>query len=75
VLKLGHHGSRTSSSVEYLQTVKPKLAIISAGLKNQYGHPHKEVLDRLNNMHIPYLETSKNGTINCKSNGQVVECK
>ncbi len=75
VLKLGHHGSRTSSSVEYLMAVHPKLAIISAGFKNQYGHPHKEVLDRLKNLHIPYLETSKIGTINCVSNGQIITCK
>ncbi len=63
ILKLGHHGSRTSSSQQFLQATSPDFVVISAGLNNQYGHPHKEVLDRLNFSSIPYLETSKDGTI------------
>ena len=47
VLKVGHHGSKNSSSPELLETIKPELAIISCGQRNSYGHPHKEVLQRL----------------------------
>ncbi|OGI72295.1 hypothetical protein A3J61_02190 [Candidatus Nomurabacteria bacterium RIFCSPHIGHO2_02_FULL_38_15] len=72
VLKLGHHGSRTSSSIEFLESVKPDIAIISAGLNNQYGHPHPEVINRLKNLNIPYILTAKVGTICMQSNGQKV---
>lgn len=75
ILKLGHHGSRTSTSMEYLETVRPKVAIISAGLDNSYGHPHKEVLDRLNSLKIPYMETSKEGTIKCFPKNMVLVCE
>lgn len=72
VLKLGHHGSRTSSSEVYIDTVQPKFAIISAGKNNKYGHPHVEVTDMLFNKHIPMLETSKEGTITMLSDGKTV---
>ncbi len=70
VLKLGHHGSRTSSSEVFLTTVRPSLAIISAGKDNRYGHPHKEVLDRLAKLHIPSRSTITEGSIILKSDGQ-----
>ena len=69
VLKLGHHGSRTSTSVLWLEQVKPELAIISAGKNNSYGHPHKDILDRLNSFNIPYLGTYQKGTIILKTDG------
>lgn len=47
VLKLGHHGSKTSTSPEFLEMVQPQFAIISAGKDNRYGHPHQEVMDNL----------------------------
>lgn len=76
VLKLGHHGSRTSSAIEFLQNVNPQIAIISAGKNNRYGHPHPEVLNRLKNLNIPYLSTITEGTICLQSDGvQVVKCK
>ncbi len=70
LLKLGHHGSRTSSSLAYLQAVHPQYAIISAGLHNSYGHPHQEVLDRLAQLYIPYLGTYQKGTIEFEMDGK-----
>ena len=72
VLKLGHHGSRTSSAEIYLDTVKPTFAIVSAGKDNKYGHPHVEVTDMLFNKRISILETSKEGTITMLSDGKAV---
>lgn len=69
VLKLGHHGSHTSSSELWLEAVDPDVAIISAGKNNRYGHPHKDILDRLKSLQIPYLSTSENGTIIFKTDG------
>ncbi len=69
VLKLGHHGSHTSSSQLFLEKVSPSIAVISAGLHNRYGHPHKEVLDYLSVLHIPYLATYDKGTIIFKTDG------
>lgn len=72
VLKLGHHGSRTSTSELYLDEVQPKFAIVSAGKDNTYGHPHVEVTDLLFNAHVQILETSKEGTITMLSDGKTV---
>ncbi len=52
ILKLGHHGSRTSGAVEWLRTVHPAIAVISAGRGNRYGHPHAATLARLDSAHI-----------------------
>ena len=52
VLKAGHHGSRTSSSIEFINEIKPKYSLISVGKNNRYGHPNKEVLDNLDNSKI-----------------------
>lgn len=70
LLKLGHHGSRTSSGEKLLDAVAPNVAIVSAGCDNSYGHPHKEVLERLAARSIPYLWTCKEGTIEFASDGQ-----
>lgn len=69
VLKLGHHGSRTSSSREFLSAVNPDYAIISAGLNNKYGHPHKEVIALLDELKIPHLSTIDHSTIIFKTDG------
>jgi competence protein ComEC len=72
VLKLGHHGSRTSTSELYLDEVQPTVAIVSAGKDNSYGHPHVEVTDLLFNKRVQMLETSKEGTITMLSDGKTV---
>lgn len=69
VLKLGHHGAKTSSSILWLEKITPDIAIISAGKNNKYGHPSKDVIDRLNNLKIPYLNTANVGNIIFKSDG------
>lgn len=69
VLKLGHHGSHTSSSILWLEKVKPKIAIISAGENNRYGHPHHDILENLKSLAIPYLMTYKEGNIIFKTDG------
>lgn len=63
VFKAGHHGSRTSSSATFVEAVSPQYAIISAGKDNQYGHPHKEVIDLFNSLNIEVLATFEEGTI------------
>ncbi|KKQ34168.1 MAG: hypothetical protein US50_C0059G0001 [Candidatus Nomurabacteria bacterium GW2011_GWB1_37_5] len=73
VLKLGHHGSKTSSSETLLQAVDAEYAIISAGKNNKYGHPNKEVLDRLNKYKIPILGTYENGTIIFETDGKELQ--
>ncbi|MBI3022831.1 MAG: MBL fold metallo-hydrolase [Thaumarchaeota archaeon] len=62
-LKVGHHGSRTSTSPAFLSAVTPSVAVISAGLNNQYGHPHQEVIDRLLSASITIYGTYQSGDI------------
>lgn len=69
VLKVGHHGSQTSTSFPYATAVSPEYAIISAGLNNRYGHPHKDVLDILNRVGAKILSTIDLGTIEFETNG------
>ncbi|WP_025728001.1 DNA internalization-related competence protein ComEC/Rec2 [Atopobacter phocae] len=63
VLKVGHHGSLTSTSEEFLDFLQPKQAIISAGRNNRYKHPHQEVVDRLNDKDIQIYDTRIHGAI------------
>jgi competence protein ComEC len=74
VLKLSHHGSRTSSAREFLQKVNPQLTIISAGRKNRFGHPHKEVLARLSALGLPYVRTDLEGAIKVVFDGEKSLC-
>ncbi|MEK7082486.1 MAG: ComEC/Rec2 family competence protein [Patescibacteria group bacterium] len=69
VLKVGHHGSKTSSSQEFLAAVSPKIAIIQAGRKNRYGHPTQEVLDRISAAGAAIFRTDLDGDIALASNG------
>ena len=61
VLKVGHHGSRTSSSKEFIEETVPKYSIISVGKNNRYGHPNKEVLTVLEESKI--YRTDQNGSV------------
>jgi len=63
VLKAGHHGSSTSSSEAFLRAVQPQIAVISAGKDNSYGHPHREVLERLTSLGVEILRTDLAGDI------------
>ena len=62
-LKVGHHGSKTSTSETFLNTIKPKMAFISVKKENRYNHPSPEVIERLNHYHIKTYLTSINGSI------------
>ena len=62
VLKVGHHGSRTSTSQAFLDAVNPRYAVICAGLNNQFGHPHDETIQKLEDKGITYYVTFISGT-------------
>ncbi|MBI2640004.1 MAG: MBL fold metallo-hydrolase [Candidatus Sungbacteria bacterium] len=69
ILKAGHHGSKTSTSEEFLRVVSPEVAVISAGRKNRYGHPHQEVIDRLESFGIKIFRTDIYGDVVFVSDG------
>ncbi len=69
VIKIGHHGSYTSTSEEFLKRVSPTYAVISVGKDNDYGHPHKETIDLLNKSNVKVYRTDIAGTIVIKSDG------
>ncbi len=72
VLKVGHHGSHTSSAETFVTAVRPTYAIISAGKDNSYGHPHKEVTDLLTAQNIIQKNTADLGTIVSESDGTAI---
>lgn len=69
VLKLGHHGSSTSSSADFVDAVDPDVVIASVGEGNDYGHPHRETLDWIAARSIPFYRTDRNGTVKIVFNG------
>lgn len=69
ILKLGHHGSRTSTSEGFLDTVRPQYAVVSAGRGNSYGHPHDEVVERIVERNIELLNTAESGRVGFVSDG------
>lgn len=73
ILKVGHHGSKTSTSKELLESVNPCMAVISAGKDNRYGHPHEQVLEILNDYGIRVLRTDEIGDIKIISNGDKIK--
>lgn len=72
VLKVGHHGSSSSTSQPFLQKVRPRFAVISVGKNNDYGHPHKETLSRLKKAGVKILRTDEHGHILCVSDGEKI---
>lgn len=72
VLKVGHHGSRTSTSEAFLDTVNPAYAVISCGKDNSYGHPHDITLAKLQSKDIEVFRTDEMGDIYCTSDGKDV---
>ncbi|MCH5190792.1 MAG: MBL fold metallo-hydrolase [Oscillospiraceae bacterium] len=72
VIKVGHHGSKTSSTAKYIQAVDPKAAIISCGADNSYGHPHSETLETLENADVDIYITSLIGDITAVSDGNKI---
>ncbi len=63
ILKVGHHGSKTSSSMEFLEAIKPKEAVISCGVNNRYGHPDNEVVRRLKEAQAKIRRTDEEGSV------------
>ena len=72
VLKVGHHGSDTSSSLEFLEQVQPQISVIMVGKDNSYGHPNQETLEKLEEVGAQIYRTDENGTITITSDG--TEC-
>ena len=68
VLKVGHHGSTTSTSNQFLRAVNPAVAVISVGRDNSYGHPHREILERLSDLKL--YRTDLNGTVTVFCDGE-----
>jgi len=62
-LKVGHHGSRYSSTEKFLKALSPELALISCGENNRYGHPHQETINRLKEASIEIFDTMEGGQI------------
>jgi len=75
ILKVGHHGSKTSSSELFVGLVSPEFAVFSRGCSNRYGHPHAEVLDTFARFEISVLDTCEEGTITFTSDGQEIRRK
>lgn len=72
VLKVGHHGSRYSTSAAFLNKVNPQYAVISVGKNNTYKHPHDEIIKRLEQKNIKIYRTDTQGTIIAESNGSII---
>lgn len=72
VIKVGHHGSKTSSSKKYIDAVSPKVAVISCGVENSYGHPHSATLDTLKNIGADTYITYEYNSLCVKSDGKKI---
>ena len=72
VLKIGHHGSNSSTNLSFVKSVRPQYGIISSGIDNDYGHPHQEVLDILEDEEVEILRTDELGNIVIVSDGKSI---
>ena len=72
ILKIGHHGSKNSTTPDFLSAVHPSLAIISSGEDNPYGHPSPELLQRLTEMGVRTLRTDRDGAIHVLTDGHQI---
>jgi beta-lactamase superfamily II metal-dependent hydrolase len=72
VLKVAHHGSRGSSTPEFLRAVSPVVAVISVGARNPYGHPTPETLARLDAVHAAVYRTDRDGAVIVESDGRAL---
>lgn len=75
ILKVGHHGSKSSTGENFLEEIKPKKAVIQVGENNRYKHPSKEILDGLDLKGVKIYRTDENGDIEVKSDGKSYEIK
>ncbi|MEG6523166.1 ComEC/Rec2 family competence protein [Desulfotomaculum sp. 1211_IL3151] len=72
VLKVGHHGSYTATGEKFLKAVNPQVAVISVAAKNDYGHPHREILERLKTSKVEVYQTAQQGTLVLVSDGKKI---
>jgi beta-lactamase superfamily II metal-dependent hydrolase len=72
VLKVAHHGSKTSTMQPFLDAAAPSVAVISAGFENSFGHPHRDVIGRLSERHAAILRTDLDGLVTVRTDGRVV---
>ena len=75
ILKVAHHGSKYSTSEEFLDVVEPKLGLVSAGENNSYGHPHKETLERLEEEGCKVWSTIESGAVTIVTDGETLNIK
>ena len=73
ILKVAHHGSKSSSSEEFLDAVRPSVAVIQVGRNNFYGHPHDQTLERLKERGIEIYRTDLNGAVGIDLNGKHIK--
>ncbi len=72
ILKAPHHGSKTSTSVRFLDRIRPQVVVVSAGHRNSFGHPHRLVLERCQKRGILVLRTDQHGAVTVESDGQTL---
>jgi competence protein ComEC len=74
LIKIGHHGSNTASTKEFLSIVNPLYAVISVGLDNKFQHPHQETISKINDLDIELFRTDQDGDVKCTTDGQNIKC-
>ena len=72
VLKVPHHGSRSSSSAAFIAAVGPRVAVVSAGYRNRFGHPHPAVVERLTTAGIALYRTDRDGAVTIATDGKSI---